>query len=63
MTIFICYLLSFLKDFFVVKFGVISAFEVEHPALYFIGLGVNLDQLFQFFNHPEVLGSECPFNW
>lgn len=62
MAVLFCNFLSLLQDFLVVKLGVVSAFEVEHPALYLFALGVNADQLLQLVYHPEVLSPEGPFD-
>jgi hypothetical protein len=43
MAILLGNLLSFLEDFFVVKFGIVPALEIEHPALNFLALRVYVD--------------------
>ena len=55
-------ILYIFQYFLILKFVVISAFEVQHPTLDFT-LTVNYQQLLKFIKHSEVLGPESPFDW
>lgn len=63
MTILLGNFFSFLQDLLIVKFGVVSAFKVQHPALDLLTLGMNINQLFQLIDHPKVLSPKRPLNW
>jgi hypothetical protein len=54
---------SLFEHFFVVELGVVAALEVEHPALYLLALGMQVYQLLQLLDHPEVLRPKCTLHW
>ena len=53
---------DFIQNLLVVELVIVSAFEIQHPALYFPSLAVKVDKLFNCIQHAEMLSFERSFN-
>jgi hypothetical protein len=51
-----------LQNLLIVELVIVSAFEIQHPALYFPALAVDIDQLFDCIQHAEMFSFERSFN-